>query len=99
MSIPFNPAALIICFRESLEAVIVVAILLQFLEQSLAESSPDLLARLRHHVWIGAASGLISAISIGASLILSLWMFKEGILGDSELWQTCFELVAVIMQT
>ncbi|KAJ1565807.1 high-affinity iron permease, partial [Cladochytrium tenue] len=37
----FNPAALFICFRESLEAVIIVVVLLQFLNKTLALEPED----------------------------------------------------------
>ncbi|KAI8608963.1 hypothetical protein BC830DRAFT_1173955 [Chytriomyces sp. MP71] len=36
----FNPAALFICFRESLEAVITVTVMLQFLQKTLADTEP-----------------------------------------------------------
>jgi high-affinity iron transporter len=97
----FNPAALFICFRESLEAVIVVTVLLQFLNKTLSlPSQAPLLKRLQRHVWLGAIGGLAGAMTIGGLLVFAFYMLKTDLLGSaSEVWESAFELIAVVLQT
>ena len=54
----FNVQIFFIVFRESLEAIIVVSVLLAFVKQSMGGSSdPQLKKRLYRQIWLGGARG------------------------------------------
>ncbi|KAJ3061792.1 high-affinity iron permease [Podochytrium sp. JEL0797] len=100
MLVPFNPAALFVTLRESLEAVITVTVMLQFVQKSLEHSEPELLVRLTRHIWMGAMAGLVAAVSIGSGLVVAIWVLKRDILGSAgEVWENAFEAFAVVLQT
>ncbi|KAJ3349874.1 high-affinity iron permease [Entophlyctis luteolus] len=98
----FNLAALFICFRESLEAVVTVVVMLQFLRKSLPDPRDrPLLSRLRFHVWAGALLGLSVALLTGFVVVLIVHFLRADLFDDdyAELAGAAFELVAVALQS
>src|SRR5438105_1110114 len=67
-----------------LEAVIVVAVLLQILDRSLAVSDPYLHKRLTRHVWLGAIGGASCAVLAGAAILIAVWILRRDVLGDAD---------------
>lgn len=66
----FSVPVFLVVFREALEAVIIVSILLAFLRQTLA--GPDTAVtykKLVRQVWLGTALGLLLCLIIGGALI------------------------------
>jgi high-affinity iron transporter len=94
-------AVFFICFRECLETVIIVSVLLAFLKQSMGpEHDRHLYKKLVKQVWIGVAAGLVICIIIGAGMIGAFY----GIGTDSfsvteDLWEGIFGLIATIIIT
>ncbi|CAK7894567.1 plasma membrane iron permease [[Candida] anglica] len=96
----FNPQIFFIVFREALEAVVVVSVLLAFLKQGLggATSDPVVYKRLVRQVWWGAASGLVVCICIGAAFIAVFYTVGNDIWSKSEdLWEGIFCLIATVL--
>lgn len=65
----FNVAVFFVVFRESLEAIIVVSVLLSFLKQSIGEQDYGLYKKSRKQVWIGVVLGFILCLAIGGGMI------------------------------
>ncbi|KAG0274015.1 hypothetical protein BGZ95_010183 [Linnemannia exigua] len=88
-----------IIFRETVEAAIIVSVLLSFLRQVLGDD-PAMRKRLSRQIWAGTFLGLLISFVIGGAFILvwnwygkNLWAASEGI------WVGCFSLLAVLMIT
>ncbi|KAG0296562.1 high-affinity iron permease [Linnemannia gamsii] len=88
-----------IIFRETVEAAIIVSVLLSFLRQVLNDD-PVMRKRLSRQIWAGTALGLLISLAIGGGFILvwnwygkNLWAASEGI------WVGCFSFIAVLMIT
>ncbi|KAF9433688.1 hypothetical protein BGZ76_009106 [Entomortierella beljakovae] len=95
----FSIPIFFIIFRETVEAAIIVSVLLTFLSQVLTEDAA-IQKRLSRQVWAGTFLGLFLSLAIGAGFIVvwnlyatNLWAASEGI------WVGCFSLVAVLMIT
>ncbi|GEQ67840.1 hypothetical protein JCM33374_g1506 [Metschnikowia sp. JCM 33374] len=98
----FNVQIFFVVLRESLEAVVVVSVLLAFLKQGLggATDDPVVYKRLRKQVWFGAILGVVICLCIGAAFIAVFYTLKNDIWGKSEdLWEGIFCLIATIMIT
>ncbi|KAG7662158.1 FTR1 [[Candida] subhashii] len=96
----FNIQVFFIVFREALEAVIVISVLLAFLKQGLggAQKDPQTYKRLVRQVWTGAASGLGICIVIGGAFIGAFYGLGKNIWGKSEdLWEGIFCFVASVL--
>lgn len=96
----FNVQIFFVVFRETLEAVIVVSVLLAFLKQGLgpATEDPTIYKRLRKQVWLGAISGLILCIIIGAGFIGAFYSLKNDVWSKSEdLWEGIFCMIATVL--
>jgi len=67
----FSIPVFLVVFRESLEAVIIVSILLAFLKQTLDGPTGDKTAykKLVRQVWLGTGLGLLICLIIGGALI------------------------------
>ncbi|OAA49026.1 high-affinity iron ion transporter FtrA [Beauveria brongniartii RCEF 3172] len=67
----FAVPVFIVVFRESLEAVIVVSILLAFLKQTLGGPDGDALAykKLRRQVWLGSLIGFFICLVVASAII------------------------------
>ncbi|KAF9906078.1 high-affinity iron permease [Linnemannia zychae] len=88
-----------VIFRETVEAAIIVSVLLSFLRQVLGDD-PVMRKRLSRQIWAGTFLGLLVSLAIGGAFILvwnwygkNLWAASEGI------WVGCFSLLAVLMIT
>lgn len=98
----FGVQVFFIVFRECLEAVIIVAVLLAFLKQSLGQPDQDqaLHRRLVRQVWAGAISGVVVCLIIGGIFIGVFYGLGHDIWAQSEdLWEGIFYLIAAIIIT
>ncbi|KAJ6007909.1 plasma membrane iron permease [Penicillium herquei] len=91
-----------IVFRESLEAVIVVSVLLSFLKQCLGQPGMDMeiYRRLRKQVWWGSLAGVGTCLIIGGIFIGIFYGLGTDIWSNSEdLWEGIFYLIATVIVT
>jgi len=67
----FSVPAFIVLFRESLEVVIVLAIIIQFLDKAQDDGtiSEELCKRLKREVYIGASVGFVACLCLGVGII------------------------------
>lgn len=96
----FNVQVFFVVFRESLEATIVVAVLLAFLKQGLGSDhqDPSVYKKLVKQVWWGALTGLILCLIIGCGFIGAFYGLRKDIWGSSEdLWEGIFCTIAAIL--
>lgn len=94
----FNVAVFFVVFRECLEAVIVVSVLLSFLRQAIGEKDWALYKRLRKQVWIGVVAGFIICLAIGGGFIGAYYSLQNDIFGSAEdLWEGIFCMIATVM--
>ena len=86
-----------IVFRECLEAVIILSVLLSFLKQCLGQpdQDPAIYKRLVRQVWVGALSGIVVCLVIGGGFIGAFYGLGKDIWANSEeLWEGIFYLIA-----
>ena len=97
----FNVQIFFIVFRESLEAIIVVSVLLAFVKQSMGGSSdPKLKKRLYRQIWLGAGLGVLVCLIIGCAFIGAFYGLGKNIWGNSEdLWEGIFCIIATVLIT
>ena len=91
-----------IMFRECLEAVIIVSVLLSFLKQCLGQPDQDqkVYNRLRRQVWAGSLSGITLCLIIGGVFIGVFYGLGRNLWAQSEdLWEGIFYLVATFIIT
>ena len=96
----FNVQIFFIVFREALEAIVVVSVLLAFLKQGLggATENPVVYKRLRKQVWLGAIIGVIVCLIIGAAFIGTFYSLGKDIWANSEdLWEGIFCIIATVL--
>ncbi|KAG7662159.1 uncharacterized protein J8A68_004287 [[Candida] subhashii] len=96
----FNVQIFFIVFRESLEAVIVVSVLLAFLKQGLGGASQDpvIYKKLLRQVWLGAGLGVLTCLIIGGAFIGAFYGLGNDIWGKSEeLWEGIFSIIATVL--
>ncbi|ODQ80349.1 hypothetical protein BABINDRAFT_132239 [Babjeviella inositovora NRRL Y-12698] len=96
----FDVQIFFVVLRESLEAVIVVSVLLAFLKQGLggANDDPVVYKRLRKQVWLGAIIGVIVCLIIGTAFIAVFYTLKNDIWGKTEdLWEGIFCIIATVL--
>lgn len=96
----FNVQIFFIVFRESLEAVIVVSVLLAFLKQGLGSSTedPKVYKKLKRQVWLGAILGVIICLIIGCAFIGAFYGLGNDIWSKSEdLWEGIFCIIATVL--
>jgi len=96
----FNVQIFFVVFRESLEAIIVVSVLLAFLKQGLGGSNQDpaLYKRLRRQVWVGAIGGVIICLILGGAFIGAFYGLGKDIWAKSEdLWEGIFCIIATVL--
>lgn len=92
----------IICFRESLEAAVVISVLLAFVKQSFGGPAHDPKAykRLLWHIWLGSALGIFICLIIGGAFIGAFYSLGQNEWSKSEdLWEGILALIAAIMIT
>lgn len=98
----FAPQIFFIVFREVLEAVIIVSVLLSFLKQSLGspDQDPVIYRRLVRQVWLGSFAGVFVCLIIGGGFIGAFYGLGKNVWAQSEdLWEGIFYLIATIIIT
>ncbi|TID28205.1 hypothetical protein CANINC_002638 [Pichia inconspicua] len=94
----FNVQIFFIVFREALEAIIVVSVLLAFVKKSIAADNKDLARKLYIQIWIGSILGVIICLAIGGGFIGAYYSLKKDIWsGAEDLWEGIFCLVATVL--
>ncbi|KAJ1895235.1 high-affinity iron permease [Kickxella alabastrina] len=95
----FNVAIFFIIFRETIEAAMIISVLLSFSKQ-MFETQPESYKRARKHIWIGAAVGFLICLIIGAVFIGVFYTVANDLWQKTEaLWEGIFCLIATIMIT
>ncbi|KAG0659109.1 high-affinity iron permease [Maudiozyma exigua] len=96
----FNVAVFFVVFRECLEAVVIISVLLSFLNQSIGTKDIVLFKKLRKQVWIGVAVGFVICLAIGCGFIGAYYSLQKDIFGSAEdLWEGIFCMIATVMIT
>ncbi|CCK71218.1 high-affinity iron permease FTR1 KNAG_0G01600 [Huiozyma naganishii CBS 8797] len=96
----FNVAVFFVVFRECLEAVVIISVLLSFLKQSIGDKNPKLHKKLKTQVWIGCIGGFIICLAIGCGFIGAYYSLQKDIFGSAEdLWEGIFCMIATCMIT
>ncbi|KIX05408.1 uncharacterized protein Z518_06280 [Rhinocladiella mackenziei CBS 650.93] len=98
----FGVQVFFIVFRECLEAVIIVSVLLSFLKQCLGQPSqdPEIYKRLRRQVWVGSIVGIVIAMIIGGAFIGVFYGLGHDYWSEAEdLWEGIFYLIASLIIT
>lgn len=94
----FNVGVFFVVFRECLEAVVVVSVLLSFLRQAIGTKDWKLYKKLRLQVWVGVAAGFIICLGIGGGFIGAYYKYNNDIFGTAEdLWEGIFCMIATVM--
>lgn len=96
----FNVQIFFIVFRETLEAVVVVSVLLAFLKQGLGgvKEDPKTYKKLRKQVWLGAILGVIICLILGCAFIGAFYSLNNDVWSKSEdLWEGVFCIIATIL--
>ncbi|GME78136.1 unnamed protein product [Ambrosiozyma monospora] len=89
-----------IVFRETLEAVVVVAVLLAFVKQSIGKNHPKLYKTLLKQIWFGAILGVFICLVLGCAFIGAFYSLGKDIWGSSEdLWEGIFCIIATVLIT
>jgi high-affinity iron transporter len=98
----FAAQVFFIVFRECLEAVIIVSVLLSFLKQCLGQpdQDPQVYKRLVRQVWAGSIGGIVVCLILGGTFIGVFYGLGRDIWSQSEdLWEGIFYLIATIIIT
>lgn len=96
----FNVQIFFVVFRETLEAVVVVSVLLAFLKQGLGGSTDDpvVYEKLKRQVWVGAILGVIICLILGCAFIGAFYSLGKDIWASSEdLWEGIFCIIATVL--
>lgn len=96
----FNVQIFFVVFRESLEAVIIVSVLLAFLKQGLGGPTQDkaVYKLLLKQVWFGALAGFILCLILGCAFIGAFYSLKNDVWSKSEdIWEGVFCMIATVM--
>ncbi|KAK3671356.1 high-affinity iron permease [Recurvomyces mirabilis] len=90
-----------ICFRECLETVIIVSVLLAWLKQTIGpERDPHVYKKLVRQVWWGVGLGLAICIIVGGGMIGAFYGFgKNHFAATEDIWEGSFGLLATIIIT
>ncbi|KAK9342599.1 iron permease FTR1/Fip1/EfeU [Lipomyces starkeyi] len=96
----FNVSIFFIVFRETLEASVVVSVLLAFIKQGVGKSFeyPTVYKKLVRHIWVGVGLGFLICLVIGGAFIGTWYTLGTDIWGASEdLWEGILSIVAAII--
>lgn len=96
----FSVQIFFVVFRESLEAIVVVSVLLAFIKQGLGGSDQDpvVYKKLRNQIWIGSILGVVVCLIIGCAFIGVFYALGKNIWSKSEdLWEGVFCIIAALM--
>ncbi|RUP48937.1 iron permease FTR1 family-domain-containing protein [Jimgerdemannia flammicorona] len=95
----FSVPIFFVLFRETLEAAVIVSVLLAFLYQVFSDN-PDMQRKLRLQVWLGTIFGLLISIAIGAAFIAIWYTVANNLWKTTELlWEGSFCLIATVFVT
>ena len=88
-----------ICFRECLETVIIVSVLLAFLKQMIGpERDLVVYKKLVKQVWIGVGAGLAICVVVGCGIIGAFYgIGKDAFSGTEDIWEGVFGIIATII--
>ncbi|CAB4255526.1 similar to Saccharomyces cerevisiae YER145C FTR1 High affinity iron permease involved in the transport of iron across the plasma membrane [Maudiozyma barnettii] len=96
----FSVAVFFVVFRECLEAVVIISVLLSFLDQSIGTRDLALFKKLKKQVWIGVGVGFVICLAIGCGFIGAYYSLQKDIFGSAEdLWEGIFCMIATVMIT
>lgn len=102
---PFFLDVFIISFRESLEASVIVSVLLSFVKQSFGQTKEishnnKAYRRLLWHVWLGVIIGFFVCLCVGAGFIGAFYTLGTDIWSKKEdLWEGILAVIASVMIT
>ncbi|KAF4637510.1 hypothetical protein G7Y89_g557 [Cudoniella acicularis] len=91
-----------VVFRETLETVVIVSVLLAFLKQTLGPPNGDaqIYKKLVRQVWFGVGAGLLICLIVGGALIGVFYGLGKDRWGVTEYyWEGSFALVAAVIIT
>ncbi|KAJ1920038.1 high-affinity iron permease [Mycoemilia scoparia] len=95
----FSVPIFFIIFRETTEAALIISIMMSFARQVFGDDRA-LLKKLRLQIWIGAVTGLLISLIIGAIFIAIWYTLAKDLWAKSEaLWEGIFALIATILIT
>ena len=94
-----RPPVFFICFRECLETVIIVSVLLAFLKQTIGPDRDRVVyKKLVRQVWWGVGLGLAICVVIGGGMIGAFYGFgKDHFAGTEDIWEGSFSLLATVI--
>ncbi|XP_024396031.1 high affinity iron permease 1 [Physcomitrium patens] len=94
----FNVPAFFILFRETLEAAIILSVMMVLIDNIVEETS--LRRRMKKHVWLGVVTGVVLSLII-ATIFISLYytVAKEAWDSSEPLWEGILSLIAVVLIT
>lgn len=99
----FSVQIFFIIFRETLEASVIISVILAFLKQGLGNNTNGdraLYKRMVIQVWVGSALGLFICLAIGGAFIGVFYTLGKDVWASAEdLWEGIFSLIATIMIT
>ncbi|KAK4188826.1 high-affinity iron transporter [Podospora australis] len=99
----FSLPIFLVTFREALETVIIVSVLLAFLKQTLttpADPKPQVYRKLVRQVWLGTALGILICLIVAAALIAVFYTLGTNHWDKHELkYEGAFALVASVIIT
>lgn len=96
----FNIQIFFVLFRETLESVVIISILLAFLKQGLAGTSNDpfVYKKLARQVWFGTILGVVFCLIVGGIFIGIFYIVGSDIWQKSEsLWTGVFCIIASVL--
>jgi high-affinity iron transporter len=94
----FSLPIFLVTFRESLETVIIVSVLLAFLKQTVFPQDRTLYKKLVRQVWLGTGAGFLLTLLISAILIGVFYTTGASSWDGSELkYEGAFSLVAAVI--
>ena len=94
----FNVQIFFIVFREALEAIIVISVLLAFVKQSIGEANQKLAKKIKIQIWCGSIAGVVICLGIGGGFIGAYYTLGKDIWGGAEdLWEGIFCIIATVL--
>jgi high-affinity iron transporter len=88
-----------ICFRECIECVIIVSILLAFLKKTIGGQDDKVVyKKLLWQIWGGVAAGIFVCLCIGAGMIGAFYALNNDVFSSTEdLWEGIFGIIASLI--
>ncbi|KAJ2488320.1 high-affinity iron permease [Coemansia sp. RSA 2050] len=95
----FNVAIFFIILRETIEAGVIISVLLSFSNQ-MFNADAVMRKKAQKHIWIGAVVGFLICLVIGVTFIAVFYTVADDIWSKAELlWEGIFSLIAAVMIT